>query len=125
MAPLYPQKLALNSPTKGGSSAGIVRSRSQTRSLFVFCLFVLSEQRLVVAVCHKQNQESMLRYFFVLRDGILKYWMLPQNLKLPGPPDARKSSTSGCKIWLLSCKRTGMRKRTCLTRWIVFYIVHY
>jgi hypothetical protein len=30
MTPLYPQKLALSSPTSGGRSVGIVRSRTQT-----------------------------------------------------------------------------------------------
>ena len=29
MTPLYPQKLALTSPTGGGSSVGIVRSRTK------------------------------------------------------------------------------------------------
>jgi hypothetical protein len=29
VAPLYPQKLALTSPTSGGRSVGIVRSRTQ------------------------------------------------------------------------------------------------
>jgi hypothetical protein len=36
--PLYPQKLALTSPTGGGRSVGIVRSRTKTTE-FV-CLFV-------------------------------------------------------------------------------------
>jgi hypothetical protein len=30
VAPLYPQKLAITSPTTGGRSVGIVRSRTQT-----------------------------------------------------------------------------------------------
>jgi hypothetical protein len=30
VAPLYPQKLTLTSPTSGGRSVGIVRSRTQT-----------------------------------------------------------------------------------------------
>jgi hypothetical protein len=35
---LCPQKLALTSPTSGGRLAGIVRSRSQAKELFVvFC----------------------------------------------------------------------------------------
>jgi hypothetical protein len=32
--PLYSQKLALTSPTSGGRSVGIVRSRTQTMELF-------------------------------------------------------------------------------------------
>jgi hypothetical protein len=34
---LYPQKLALTSPTSGGRSVGIVRSRTQA-TVFVVCL---------------------------------------------------------------------------------------
>jgi hypothetical protein len=33
--PLYPQKLALTSPTSGGRSVGIVRSRTQTTELYL------------------------------------------------------------------------------------------
>jgi hypothetical protein len=35
MSPLYPQKLALTSPTNGGRSVGIIRSRTQTTDLFL------------------------------------------------------------------------------------------
>jgi hypothetical protein len=31
---LYPQKLAITSPTRGGRSVGIVRSRTQTMEFF-------------------------------------------------------------------------------------------
>jgi hypothetical protein len=34
--PLYPQKLAITSPTSGGRSVGIVRSRTQTMEFRVF-----------------------------------------------------------------------------------------
>jgi hypothetical protein len=34
---LYPQKLALTSPTSGGRTAGIVRSRTQATELVLFC----------------------------------------------------------------------------------------
>jgi hypothetical protein len=34
--PLYPQKLALISPTSGGRSVGIVRSRTQATEFFFF-----------------------------------------------------------------------------------------
>jgi hypothetical protein len=52
--PLYPQKLVLSSPTSGGRSIGIVRSRTQDTEfvcLFV-CLFVLFlvSVRLVISV---------------------------------------------------------------------------
>jgi hypothetical protein len=35
VAPLYPQKLALTSPTSGGRSVGKVRSRTQTMEFSV------------------------------------------------------------------------------------------
>jgi hypothetical protein len=35
VAPLYPQELALTSPTSGGLSVGIVRSRTQAREFFI------------------------------------------------------------------------------------------
>jgi hypothetical protein len=34
---LYPQKLALTSPTSGGRSVGIVRSRTQATEFFFTC----------------------------------------------------------------------------------------
>jgi hypothetical protein len=34
VAPLYPQKLAITSPTSGGRSVGVVRSRTQTMEFF-------------------------------------------------------------------------------------------
>jgi hypothetical protein len=42
VATLYPQKLAITSPTSGGRSVAIVRSRTQTMEfcLFVFYLFI-------------------------------------------------------------------------------------
>jgi hypothetical protein len=40
VTPLYPQKLALTSPTGGGRSVGIVRSRSKATELLVISLCV-------------------------------------------------------------------------------------
>jgi hypothetical protein len=37
--PLYPQKLALTSPTGGGHSVGIVCSRTQATEVFFFFFF--------------------------------------------------------------------------------------
>ena len=47
VTPLYPQKLALTSPTGGGRSVGIVRSRTKTTEfnhysvLYVLCIVVV------------------------------------------------------------------------------------
>jgi hypothetical protein len=57
--PLYPQKLTLTSPTKGGRSVGIVRSRTKARSLvffieqpcLVWCAILLSTPLVAVVVC--------------------------------------------------------------------------
>ena len=40
VTPLYPQKLALTSPTGGGRSVGIVRSRTKATEFFFF-LFII------------------------------------------------------------------------------------
>jgi hypothetical protein len=34
--PIYPQKLTLPSPTRGGRSVGIVRSRTEAKEFFFF-----------------------------------------------------------------------------------------
>jgi len=45
VTPLYPQKLALTSPTGGGRSAGIVRSRTKaTEFSLVKCIFYLTKK---------------------------------------------------------------------------------
>ena len=50
VTPLYPQKLALTSPTGGGLSVGIVRSRTKATefsfSLFTFPLILTNEARM-------------------------------------------------------------------------------
>ena len=43
VTPLYPQKLALTSPTGGGRSVGIVRSRTKTTEFFFVKQYVYSE----------------------------------------------------------------------------------
>jgi len=40
VSPLYPQKLALTSPTGGGRSVGIVRVRTKATEFFFLCVFV-------------------------------------------------------------------------------------
>jgi len=41
VTPLYPQKLALTSPTGGGRSVGIVRVRTKTTELYTFLYLLL------------------------------------------------------------------------------------
>jgi hypothetical protein len=47
MAPLYPPKLAITSPTSGCRSVGIVRSRTQTMEFFFPTTFAHKVSRLV------------------------------------------------------------------------------
>jgi hypothetical protein len=46
---LYPQKLALTSPTSGSRSVGIVRSLTQAMELVLFVCFVLVVQHTIIA----------------------------------------------------------------------------
>jgi len=41
VTPLYPQKLALTSPTGGGRSVGIVRVRTKVTELYIYvCVYI-------------------------------------------------------------------------------------
>ena len=53
VTPLYPQKLALTSPTGGGRSVGIVRSRTKARSFsFMYvCTYVCMS-------CHVRKRKN-------------------------------------------------------------------
>jgi len=42
VTPLYPQKLALTSPTGGGRSVGIVRVRTKATELLLLLLWLIS-----------------------------------------------------------------------------------
>jgi hypothetical protein len=43
---LYPQKLAITSPTSGGRSVGIVRSQTQTMEFVLFFFVLLGNEHL-------------------------------------------------------------------------------
>jgi hypothetical protein len=43
--PLYPQKLALISPTSGGRSVGIVRSRTKATELYIYIYIYMEKLR--------------------------------------------------------------------------------
>jgi len=42
VTPLYPQKLALTSPTGGGRSVGIVRSRTKATEVFIIIIIIIT-----------------------------------------------------------------------------------
>ena len=62
VTPLYPQKLALTSPTGGGRSVGIVRSRTSATE-FV-CLFVCFVVFVVFAHSPDYNKDSSFASLF-------------------------------------------------------------
>ena len=47
VTPLYPQKLALTSPTSGGRSVGIVRSRTKAKEFLFTCIWKCLWRRLL------------------------------------------------------------------------------
>jgi hypothetical protein len=57
VTPLYPQRLALTSPTSGGRSVGIVRSRTQATE-FSFSFFLSCIIKSVYAVTSENGAES-------------------------------------------------------------------
>jgi hypothetical protein len=59
---LYPQKLAITSPTSGGRSVGIVRSRTQTMKFFILVVVVV----VVVVSMALQSMLNLLPLFEVL-----------------------------------------------------------
>jgi len=65
VTPLYPQKLALTSPTGGGRSVGIVRTRTKATEFsfsLVTCALVSKIQishRLEYVNCHFDNSKKL------------------------------------------------------------------
>jgi len=58
VTPLYPQKLALTSPTGGGRSVGIVRVRTKATELF--CLYVpVNLPRDLISNVNSENSFSL------------------------------------------------------------------
>jgi len=49
VTPLYPQKLALTSPTGGGRSVGIVRSRTKATEFSFSLVYIVLNDRLLMS----------------------------------------------------------------------------
>jgi hypothetical protein len=88
---LYPQKLALTSPTSGGRSVSIVRLRTKATEFVLFCFWTKSKKPVIPCVTHhRQNSlgSSWLvvqwsRYFLVLNTKFYyQQSVLPMNLIL-------------------------------------------
>ena len=77
VTPLYPQKLALASPTGGGRSVGIVRSRTKATEIsFVFISFSFTNEILIKdSVGSRKNTgcNPTLKCWEVFREDSTKY----------------------------------------------------
>ena len=81
VTPLYPQKLALTSPTGGGRSVGIVRSRIKATE-FSFSLLLLL---LLLLLTSRSNFTSLPRDLCVpqsFRTRLDNIWLRSQIIKL-------------------------------------------
>jgi len=65
VTPLYPQKLALTSPTGCGRSIGIVRVRTKATEFVLFCLFGRGEGVFQVPICQDNVPNQSFLYFCV------------------------------------------------------------
>ena len=54
VTPLYPQKLALNSPTGGGRSVGMVRSQTKATEFSFFLVFYVTMHRDTLWKCMEE-----------------------------------------------------------------------
>jgi hypothetical protein len=100
---LYPQKLTLTSPTSGGRSVGIVRSRTQTTEFVLFCLFDLQRLR-------------SIRHLFWVQET-----RPPANRTFPLEPRYETSQETLILVWIPSqaiCARLG-KERTFLAYMVI------
>jgi hypothetical protein len=67
--PLYPQKLALTSPTSGGRSVGIVRSWTEATELITFCKCSKNSATNPTPVCSHSKIMRILTYMSVVGNG--------------------------------------------------------
>jgi hypothetical protein len=68
---LYPQKLALNSQTRGGRSVGIVRSQTQDSEFVCFCFYrvlTFSGFEIVLSGVYKIHSSRFIRMGIGQRD---------------------------------------------------------
>jgi len=66
VTPLYPQKLALTSPTGGGRSVGIVRVRTKAKEFVFVLLYVVYDEYFTdypVSKPEHAGQQNMQIYF--------------------------------------------------------------
>ena len=74
MTPLYPQKLALTSPTGGGRSVGIVRLRTKVTEFFYIYIYVTDKVKRRL-VCHKRIKIQRNGYSYSIFYVLSGNWM--------------------------------------------------
>jgi hypothetical protein len=74
---LHPQKLALTSPTSGGRSVGIVRSRTQATEYFFYYLMLLD---IVLHIC--KWHVTKLTAYFIPQLVCCYYYIGPSQMSL-------------------------------------------
>jgi hypothetical protein len=73
VAPIYPQKLVITSPTSGGRSVGIVRSRTQTSSFSYG--FILKDKNFEIYRQNSVSERDSLSKFEFLTVTIMKFYL--------------------------------------------------
>jgi hypothetical protein len=69
---LYPQKLAITSPTSGGRSVGIVRSRSQTMEFFLILMLTDSTEK--KSPWNKNFPSASRKHFYLRTTRVNQIW---------------------------------------------------
>ena len=72
VTPLYPQKLALNSPTGGGRSVGIVRVRTKATELSYIYIFRMKLRVQAVYSCELNSEQSYI-YIYIHTRSVVSY----------------------------------------------------
>jgi len=72
VTPLYPQKLALTSPTGGGRSVGIVRSRTKATEFYILCAMRCA----VIIICFICYSISIYAAEYILCSTLRNYYLL-------------------------------------------------
>ena len=93
VTPLYPQKLALTSPTGGGRSVGIVRSRTKATE---FCYFVSMYSCVLVKLLLHKGEGNRSQWSRRLRRGSTAGRKLRLRVRIP--PWAWMSVSFGCCV---------------------------
>jgi hypothetical protein len=79
VTPLYPQKLALTSPTGGGRSVGIVRSRTKATEFFFIFVYNLKVFGLILNKYVTKSVMYLLFDYILLVSTVTTYFQINPN----------------------------------------------